>query len=79
MADADVPGEGDGLGRSFDGDGADAGAVVDVFDGDELGFGGSVGLVEADGGGVVGRAEARAIEFVAQGGRQHCVSFGVGI
>lgn len=79
MADADVPGEGDGFGGAFDGDGADAGAVVDVFDGDELGLGVAVGLVEADGGGVVGRAEARAVELVAEGRGQHGVGLRVGV
>lgn len=78
MADADVPGEGEGFGGAFDGDWADGGAVVDVFDGNELGLGVAVCLVEADGGGVVGRAEAGTVEFVAEGGGEHGVGFGVG-
>lgn len=79
MADADVPGEGDGFGRALDGDGADAGAVVDVFDGDELGLRRAVCLVEADGGGVMGGAEARAVEFMAQRRGQHGVGLWVGV
>lgn len=79
MSDPDVPGEGDGFGRAFDGDGADAGAVADVFDGDELGLRRAVGTVEADGGGVVGSAEARAVELVAQGRGQHGVCLWVGV
>lgn len=79
VADADVPGEGDSFGGAFDGDGADAGAVVDVFDGDELGFGVAVCPVEADGGSVVGCAEARAVELVAQRHGEHGVGLRVGV
>lgn len=79
VADADVPSEGNGFGGAFNGDWADAGAVVDIFYGDELGFGVAVCLVEADGGGVVRRAEARAVEFVAERRGQQSVGLRVGV
>ena len=79
MADTDVPGEGDGFGGAFDGDGANTSAVADVFNGDELCPRVAVGLVEAGGGGVVGRAEARAVELVAQCRGQHGVGLRVGV
>lgn len=79
MADADVPSEGEGFGCAFDGDGADAGAVVDVFDGDEFGFRGAVSLVEVDGRLIVRCGEAGTVEFVAQGGGQDGVGFRVGV
>lgn len=79
VAYADVPGEGERFRGAFEGDRADAGAVVDVFDGDEFGLWRTVGAVEANGGGVVWRAESGCIEFVAQGGGEHCVGFRVGV
>lgn len=79
MANANVPGEGEGFGGAFDVDGAGAGAIADVFDGDESGFGVAVRFVEADNGLVVRCGEASAVEFVAQRGREDGVGLGVGV
>ncbi len=76
MTDADVPCEGEGFGCAFDSDGADAGAIVNVFDLDEFGFWAAVSLVETDGRLVVRCAQSSAVEFVAQRGCERGVGFG---
>lgn len=79
MSDADVPREQDAFGRAFEVDGADAGAALDVFDGDEACLCAPVCAVEGDARTLVVWIESGGVHLVVERLREHVVGFRVGV